>query len=248
MGSSLQALKEACKKLLKVLPDHVQPSITVAQIMSRGPHLLKLETPVEEVAGLMQRTGFEGYPVVEDGKVVGLLTRRAVDRALAHKLNLTAASLMDAGEVTVSPEDSLQYLQARMTDSGWGQVPVVDAEGAVIGIVTRTDLLKTLAPPTARNGIKNLETRLEEALPPARLDLIRRVAAQAAEQGMAVYIVGGFVRDLLLEHPSLDFDVVVEGDAIALAKSLGKKYGGRVTSHKRFGTAKWFLLMKTSRS
>ena len=143
-------MKEACKKLLKVLPDHVQPSITVAQIMSRGPHLLTLETPVEEVAQLMQRTGFEGYPVVEDGKVVGLLTRRAVDRALAHKLNLTAASLMDAGEVTVLPEDSLQYLQARMTDSGWGQVPVVDEAGEVIGIVTRTDLLKTLAPPTAR--------------------------------------------------------------------------------------------------
>ena len=240
-GKQEKALKETCKKMLKVLPNHVQPSITVAQIMSRGPHLLNLETSVREVSQLMQRTGFEGYPVVDDNKVVGLLTRRAVDRALAHKLNLTAASLMDAGEVTVRPEDSLQYLQARMTDSGWGQMPVVDAEGGVIGIVTRTDLLKTLAPPTARNGIKNLETRLEEALPPTRLDLIRRLAAQAAEQGMAVYIVGGFVRDLLLEYPSLDFDIVVEGDAIALAKALGKKFGGRVTSHKRFGTAKWFV-------
>jgi len=240
-GKQPPALNDACNKLLKVLPGLVQPSVTVAQIMSRGPHLLTLETTVKEVAKLMQRTGFEGYPVVEDGKVVGLLTRRAVDRALAHKLNLTTASLMEAGEVTVNPEDSLQYLQARMTDSGWGQVPVVDKDGGVIGIVTRTDLLKTLAPPTARNGVKNLESRLEEALPPARLDLIRRVAVQAAKQGMAVYIVGGFVRDLLLEHPSLDFDVVVEGDAIALAKALGKKYGGRVTSHKRFGTAKWFV-------
>ena len=90
-------------------------------------------------------------------------------------------------------------------------------------------------------AIQNLAARLKEALPPARLDLIKRVAAQAAEQRMAVYIVGGFVRDLLLEHPSLDFDIVVEGDAIALGKALGKKYGGRVTSHTRFGTAKWFV-------
>ena len=73
-----------------MLPEYVQPSITVAQIMSRGPQLLGLETPVGEVAQMMQRTGFEGYPVVDDGKVVGLLTRRAVDRAMAHKLNLTA--------------------------------------------------------------------------------------------------------------------------------------------------------------
>ena len=49
----------------------------------------------------MQRYGYEGFPVVIDGQVIGLLTRRAVDRALSHKLNLPAASLMDAGEVFV---------------------------------------------------------------------------------------------------------------------------------------------------
>ncbi|MBN1451213.1 MAG: CBS domain-containing protein [Anaerolineales bacterium] len=240
-GSSSTALKEACEKLLEALPNHVQPSITVAEIMSRDPHLLNLETPVKEVSQLMQRTGFEGYPVVDGGKVVGLLTRRAVDRALAHKLNLTASSLMEAGAVTVSPEDSLQSLQVRMTDSGWGQVPVVNEEGKVLGIVTRTDLLKTLAPPAARTGARNMVARLEAALPPAHLELIRCVAAQASEQRMAVYIVGGFVRDLLLERPGLDFDIVIEGDAIALGKALGKRYGGRVTSHTRFGTAKWYV-------
>ncbi len=62
----------------------------------------------------------------EDGRVIGLLTRRAVDRAISHKLNLTAASLMEAGEVTVQPQDSLDHLQRLMTATGWGQVPVVD--------------------------------------------------------------------------------------------------------------------------
>jgi tRNA nucleotidyltransferase (CCA-adding enzyme) len=240
-GGQAEALEEACGKLLKELHVHVQPSITVAQIMSRGPQLLDPETPGKEAAQMMQRSGFEGYPVVDAGKVVGLLTRRAVDRALAHKLNLTAASLMDAGEVTVSPDDSLQYLQARMTDSGWGQIPVVDDDGGVIGIVTRTDLLKTLAPPETRNGEKNLASLLEKALPPAHIELIRYVAEEAVARHMAVYIVGGFVRDLLLDYPSQDFDIVVEGDAIELGKALGKKYGGRVTSHKRFGTAKWIV-------
>jgi tRNA nucleotidyltransferase (CCA-adding enzyme) len=209
--------------------------------MSRGPQLLDPQTPVKEVARMMQRSGFEGYPVVDEGKVVGLLTRRAVDRAMAHRLNLTANSLMDAGEVTVHTGDSLQQLQARMTDSGWGQVPVVNDEGVVVGIVTRTDLLKMLAPPDARDGARNLASRLEKTLLRPRLDLIKRVAAQAAERQMAVYIVGGFVRDLLLERPSLDFDMVVEGDAIALGKALAKKHGGRVTSHTRFGTAKWYV-------
>ncbi|RME88939.1 MAG: CBS domain-containing protein [Anaerolineae bacterium] len=240
---ALQAfLSEQCRRLVDVLPRFVRPSITVAQIMSHDPQVLSPETPAEEAAKRMQRYGYEGFPVVRDGRVIGLLTRRAVDRALAHKLNLTAASLMEAGEVTVRPQDSLQTLQARMTESGWGQIPVVDPQsGHVIGIVTRTDLLKTLAPPDHRPGYRDLAERLEEALPPSHFALIRAVAEEGERQQMAVYVVGGFVRDLLLERPGLDFDIVVEGDAIALARALARRYGGRVTTHRRFGTAKWFL-------
>ncbi len=238
----LSAAQSVADRLLALLPEYVTPSVTVAQIMSRGPQVLAPETPVQDAARLMQRTGFEGYPVVDDGRVVGLLTRRAVDRALAHKLNLTAASLMEAGEVTVRPDDSIQHLQTRMIDSGWGQVPVIDPDdGEVIGIVTRTDLLKPLASGPARSYGKTLATRLEAALPPARLEIVHAVAEQAVKLNMAVYVVGGFVRDLLLDRPSLDFDVVVEGDAIQLGKALGRRYGGRVTAHGRFGTAKWFL-------
>jgi tRNA nucleotidyltransferase (CCA-adding enzyme) len=67
------------------------------------------------------------------------------------------------------------------------------------------------------------------------------IANAADQQNVALYIVGGFVRDLLLDLPSLDFDLVVEGDAIELAKSISSQFGGRVTSHTRFGTAKWHL-------
>ena len=44
-----------------------------------------------------------------------------------------------------------------------------------------------------------------------------------------------------LNRPSLDFDLVVEGDAIKLTQRLVSQYGGRETSHARFGTAKWHL-------
>lgn len=237
-------LQHTCARLLEILPRFVRPSTTVAQLMSHKPHLLAPEMSAQDVANLMQRYGYEGFPVVKDGRVIGLLTRRAVDRALAHKLNLPAASLMEAGEVSVRADDSLETLQARMTDSGWGQLPVVDDSGAVIGIVTRTDLLKTLAPRKSRPARRSMTSKLEHALPPERLALVRAVAAEAEAENMAVYVVGGFVRDLLLERPSLDFDIVVEGDAIQLARALSKKYGGRVTHHTRFGTAKWFPAAK----
>ncbi len=239
-GKQAEDTRVLCEYLLKILPQHIQPSITVAEIMSRGPQTLLPETSVGEASELMKKFGYEGYPVLKEGKVVGLLTRRAVDRALSHHLNLTAASLMEAGEVTLAPDDTLATIQKRMTDSDWGQIPVVEG-GEVIGIVTRTDLLKTLAPDMPRTAENNYAALLESALPKVRLDLIRKVAEAAKEQRVALYIVGGFVRDLILERPSLDFDIVVEGDAIALAENLAQKYGGRITKHARFGTAKWFL-------
>jgi tRNA nucleotidyltransferase (CCA-adding enzyme) len=139
------SLEEVYAELLQTIPQHVQPSLTVRQIMSPKPLVLSPDTPAEKAAQLMQRYGYEGYPVVEDGKVRGLLTRRSVDRALAHRLNLNASSLMESGEVLVHPHDSIEHLRRVMIDSGWGQIPVTDPEsGSVIGIVTRTDLLKNM--------------------------------------------------------------------------------------------------------
>src|SRR5690606_20278198 len=68
--------------------------------------------------------------------------------------------------------------------------------------------------------------------------------------------VGGFVRDLFIRpgggltldeslHTAMpaefDIDIVIEGDAIALAQRMSDLYGGRVVPHRQFGTAKWLL-------
>jgi tRNA nucleotidyltransferase (CCA-adding enzyme) len=225
------------------LPAFIEPAITVSQIMSKKPLTIGLDTTASQAYQLMQRFGYEGYPVVEEDQVKGLLTRRAVDRALSHKLDLTAASLMEAGSVSVAPQDSLEKLQRIMADSGWGQVPVVDpATGKIIAITTRTDLLKVLAG-RSQGSIerKNLASEIAAVLPPARLNLLRLISQSAKELQLPIFLVGGFARDLLLKTPSIDLDFVVEGDAILLAERLSELYGGRITSHRKFGTAKWQL-------
>jgi tRNA nucleotidyltransferase (CCA-adding enzyme) len=230
--------KDICAQVIELLPQYVRPAITVAEVMSRGPQLLTPDTPIKEADERMRRYGYEGYPVVKEGEVVGLLTRRAVDRTLNHKLNLKVQDVMEAGTATIQPNEPLEALQRLMTDTGWGQIPVVEA-GKIVGIVTRTDLIKTLTSERSTTGRQNLASRLEATLPRARLALLQVVSELAQAQGTALYIVGGFVRDLLLSRPIIDFDLVVEGDAIELGQAIVKKYGGRVTTHKRFGTAKW---------
>ena len=61
------------------------------------------------------------------------------------------------------------------------------------------------------------------------------------QRGLPLYIVGGSVRDLVLGHRLNDFDLTLEGNAIALARSLASKHGGTITAHIKFGTANWLL-------
>lgn len=239
-GRTRQAVRD---ELLAFLPTIVRPAATVEQIMSRDPQVLTRDVVVSDAFQRMQRFGHEGYPVVDENRVVGLLTRRAVDRAIAHGMrDERVDKIMDAGSLVVRPDDSIQHLQRMMIQHDWGQVPVVDpTTAAIIGIVTRTDLLKTLGTEPASSDEGSMAERLELVLSPGRVRLLRLVALAAEEHKDALYVVGGFVRDLILNAPVSDFDLVVEGNAIGLARLLVERYGGRVSSHSRFGTAKWRL-------
>ncbi len=76
-------------------------------------------------------------------------------------------------------------------------------------------------------------------LPSEKQKLLSVIADQAAASSMPCYLVGGFVRDLLLGRPVNDLDVIVEGDAIKLGEGLVNAHGGKLTPHLKFRTAIW---------
>ncbi|OGO21092.1 MAG: hypothetical protein A2Y54_00595 [Chloroflexi bacterium RBG_16_51_16] len=82
-----------------------------------------------------------------------------------------------------------------------------------------------------------LKLEVDRWLSPHQNEIISRVTQKTQSLGMPLFLVGGIVRDLLLGINSKDLDLVVEGDAILLARSLAQDYGGKVTAHTRFRTA-----------
>ncbi len=67
---------------------------------------------------------------------------------------------------------------------------------------------------------------------------IFKVLAETAEKtNTEIYVIGGFVRDLYLDRPSKDIDVVVLGNGIAFAEKVGQKLKTNVAVFKNFGTA-----------
>jgi tRNA nucleotidyltransferase (CCA-adding enzyme) len=237
-----RALDDVQQVILDRLPEIITASVRVNALMSFGVQTVRITDSVDTAAERMQRTGHEGFPVLDGKALVGLLTRRAVDRAMNHGLgHQKVGQIMDAGRVTVQPTDSIEVLQQRMMRSGWGQIPVVDEHGNLLGIVTRTDLIKQWGQHPDEQRRDDLVRRMQTAVAAGTWPLIQAIARHAQEQHTGLYVVGGFVRDLLLGLPNVDVDLVVEGDAIELVRALRDTYGGEMRSHAQFGTAKWLL-------
>lgn len=233
----------------------------VGTLMSRGVRTLQADDRLTAVIGHLRRLGHEGYPVLmgdpsggNPPDIVGLLILRDADKALEHDLtDLTVREVMSGGAYSLHPDDSVGTLVKLMDTSGWGQIPVVQ-ENVVIGIVTRTDLIRHLARVhralSGQAAPRMTSTQIQGILGEAVGRLIDLIADHGRERGLGLYLVGGVVRDLLLERPNFDIDFVVESygdtvptlhDAPNFAHALASQYGGEVTTHPPFGTAKWRL-------
>ncbi|MFN8441533.1 MAG: CBS domain-containing protein [Caldilineaceae bacterium] len=258
------SLSTVRQRLLRALEQQSRSGITVGQIMSVGrPQVLAPDLRIDEALVLMRRYGHEGFPVVEtteggEEKLLGVLTRREADRAWSHGLHKEPISrFMRTGAITITPDAPVSQLRRLMVEHDWGQIPVVDDAGQIIGIVTRTDLIKLWGEsPTPEYSASEIAERMKAALSPIHHHILQLIGKEAADNNQRVYVVGGFVRDLLLKIPALkpelhtdeteensvfDLDVVIEGDAILFAHHMQRKFGGKVVIHRQFGTAKWLL-------
>ena len=82
----------------------------------------------------------------------------------------------------------------------------------------------------------DLRRRLRATVPPALAAFLSDAAGRAVALGAPLHLVGGAVRDLLLDRVPLDLDLVLAGDAATLAGDLAAAYGLKHTAYRAFGT------------
>ncbi len=242
----LETVKE---KLIKDVYKHVKKPPVAREIMSSPVRTVDAKTTIREANKLMVKYGYSGLPVVEDGKLVGLIGRREIDKAAHHGLShAPVKGFMMRRVGPVSPETPLPKIQRFLSNEDIGRVPVVK-NGKIVGIISRTDVLKALggvdyfnqsratqaAVPQYSKG--EMARKIKTILPGGVQLLLREIGDLADKSGYLVYLVGGIVRDLLLNFRNLDVDVVVEGNAIEFARLVVEKLGGRIRAHHKFGTA-----------
>lgn len=238
-------------RLLKLLKERIRPLKQARDIMITPVKAIPERFTLRGAAEIMNRFNLAYLPVMRRGEMVGLITRDVVDKGIFHGLGEAAVrEYMSAEFPRVAADAPLSQVQRVMVERNLGFLPVLEGR-RLRGAVTRADLLRhayedLLKRPTFFPGeerepgeaaVRNVGSLLANRLPPRVQDLLRLAGAVGDEVGAKVYAVGGFVRDLLLRHGNLDVDVVVEGDGIAFAEALARRVAGKVTSHRKFGTA-----------
>jgi tRNA nucleotidyltransferase (CCA-adding enzyme) len=229
-------LEDARAELRAGLESAAAAPVTAEQIMSRPARSVSPDETVNRAMVTCQRYTQSGILVLDEGRLVGAVSREDLDKAIAHGLShAPVRGIMSSRVATVPASAPLAEVQKALAGSADGRVAVLD-DGEVKGVVTRSDLLRALGeqPETADEPEASLADELArlEALTP-----VFEAVAAASEPYEGVFLVGGTVRDILLGEPNFDVDIAVEGDAIALARSVADALDGRVRPHRKFGTA-----------
>lgn len=241
-ASSVQEDAEVVAQQLGMLVgEGSSTGLQAKDLMSSELFTIGLDCTVDEANAELIARGFHAAVVVdEEGELQGLVCRTDLNRALEHELgHAPARSVMTHKVVSVNFDDSLDHVRRVVVERHVGSLPVMK-DGRLVGIVTRTDLLRELYQQSEEQnwhrsggGPKLSLTGVEEP----GLSRLRAAARLAAEKKVRLYVVGGFVRDLLLGRPSDDVDLVVEGDAIVLARALREELDGKLITHEKYMTA-----------
>ena len=79
---------------------------------------------------------------------------------------------------------------------------------------------------------------LKERIPSSQYELLDSISSIANSNGVALYLVGGMVRDILLSIPYTDPDLCIEGESTDFVELLSQELTGNVIAQSDFGTAK----------
>lgn len=232
-------------EVLAGLSSMIQPAITARDMMASPVKTIEPETSIEEAGKLMYRYGHSGFPVVKDEQLLGMITRRDLEKANHHGLgHAPVKAYMTTNVISIPPETTEEEIQRMIIERDIGRLPVVEHE-KLIGIVSRTNVIHVLHDHVKNQlqekqaSMNHLQSRMKQQLPTEIYTLLTNIRDVAQRENVSAYLIGGIVRDIMLGRTNDDIDIVIEGDGVDFAKQLTSTYGGDVVVHESFGTATW---------
>lgn len=250
-------LRDLRSGLREALLDQLGTSRTALQLAVGSFVGADARAPAADVAEKLHCQRINALPLYEDlsrdegggRRWIGQVSRQEIDAALRHDLGSRPAIAFSARPPGwVAADAPLSQVRETLLH-GRGRIWLVGSpndsaeNGGAQGLLTRTTVLRSAAEPALAGARKPphfnvIRGKLKASLGPV-YKTVRAIGVLASERNMRVYLVGGGVRDLLLDRPVRDVDIVVQGSAPLLAHAIAERFGGEVVVHEAFQTAKW---------
>jgi tRNA nucleotidyltransferase (CCA-adding enzyme) len=239
------------EKLVSHLESIVQPLSRIADIMHAPAISADVDDTIQSIEKKLTLYNLNTLPVLSGEQPVGLITRQIVEKAIHHSMAEDKAENLMISNFSITTQDAyFKSVIPLVIEEKQKLIPVVDSDNSLIGVVSRGDLLRVMHSEMAQNqdssknqfmgkavAQKSLKSLVRERLDKEVCKLLEQIAQFGEREGKSIYAVGGFVRDLLLNIPNQDIDIVVEGEGIPFAVRLAEEFDGRVKSHEDFGTS-----------
>ncbi len=113
----------------------------IVNLMTSDPVTISARETLSKAKSLMEAGGFRRLPVLDDGRLVGILTERDLRQYTGYLESTRVNAAMSTTLVTVTPHNTVEDAARLMLKHKIGGLPIV-AEGKLVGIVTTSDLLK----------------------------------------------------------------------------------------------------------
>ena len=244
-------LHEAVDVLKITLREHIKPVRFIYEIMNSPAKNISPSANFNDALDYTLKHNLNHMPVAKNGKTVGILSRKEILQGIKHGLTEEPISLLMQVEIEiVAPKTPFREAENIMLSSNQKLLPV-EEDGKLVGVVTRTDLLRLMHEESSHRSayeegakvrlglsrVRSVTDKLQSGLSAAYFKYLKEISVIAANESMSVYIVGGFVRDLLIGRPGKDIDLVVEGDATIVAALYAREKKAALVLHDKYKTA-----------
>ena len=132
---------EVATSIKKLIEVNQQSSVQISDLMSFPVFSIPSHTTMREVAAILRTKGCTGVPVVDEGRMVGIISRRDFRKIKKDsQLKAPVKAYMRTPVVSIEPDRSPAQAARLMVKHDIGRLPVVD-NGNLIGIITRSDTM-----------------------------------------------------------------------------------------------------------
>jgi tRNA nucleotidyltransferase (CCA-adding enzyme) len=243
------SFEEIRGRITDSLRKNIKRPLQAKDIMTFPVRLASEDETIISISRILNTYGHSGVPILDkDGKLTGVITRKDIDKAIKHGLSHAPVKGFKSGEViTAGPNATLEDIQQLMIGNSIGRVPIVSGKN-ILGIITRKDVLRYLTD-SQRHGmpitkkkkhdiyLTEIKDKIGSLFPQNVQDIFSTISALSARLKIRAYLVGGIVRDILLNRTNLDIDIVVERQGIIFATELAKKLKASLYTHEKFKTS-----------